>query len=145
MLWPDQTDIATPQTDSTGALVMTETYWIFGVLQLFVGVIAFGFYWATHDLPANDWSLTVPGYVFAAFMLASPIALALAFLPDALYGFYEDAPRVFGMSPLLDQQVAGIIMSLTEAIVFFSAFTIFFLRFLREEEEREEARVVRSP
>jgi hypothetical protein len=67
MLWPDQTDIATPQTDSTGALVMTETYWIFGVLQLFVGVIAFGFYWATHDLPANDWSLTVPGYVFAAF------------------------------------------------------------------------------
>jgi putative membrane protein len=82
-------------------------------------------------------------YVFAAFLLASPIGLALAFLPDELYAFYEDALRVWGISPLLDQQVAGILMSLAEAVVFFGAFAVFFLRFLREEEEREEARVAR--
>ena len=81
------------------------------------------------------------GYVFAAFLLASPIGLALAFLPNALYGYYEDAPRVFGVSPLLDQQVAGILMSLAEAILFFVAFAILFLRFLKEEEEREDTRV----
>lgn len=79
-------------------------------------------------------------YVFAAFLLASPIGFALAFLPDALYGFYEDAPRVWGISPLLDQQIAGILMSLAEAIVFFCAFAVLFLRFLREEEQREDAR-----
>jgi putative membrane protein len=80
-------------------------------------------------------------YVFAAFLLASPIGLALALLPSALYGFYEAAPRVWGMSPLLDQQIAGILMSLAEAIVFFAAFAVLFLRFLREEEQRESDRV----
>jgi putative membrane protein len=83
--------------------------------------------------------------VFAAFLLASPIGLALALLPSALYGFYETAPRVWGMSPLLDQQIAGILMSLAEAIVFFAAFAVLFLRFLKEEEQREGAGVAGAP
>lgn len=96
-----------------------------------------------HYEPWTGRSGAKAGYVFAAFLLASPIGFALAFLPDALYGFYEDAPRVWGITPLSDQQVAGILMSLAEAIVFFAAFAILFLRFLREEEQREEARAAR--
>jgi cytochrome c oxidase assembly factor CtaG len=84
------------------------------------------------------------GYVFAAFVLASPIGLGFALLPDAVYGFYERAPRVWGIGPLLDQQVAGIAMSLSEAVVFFGAFAVFFLRFLREEDRREEIRAKRD-
>jgi putative membrane protein len=99
------------------------------------------FWWPVfHHRPWSERSGAKAAYVFAAFLLASPIGLAFAVLPDALYGFYEQAPRVFGMSPLLDQQVAGILMSLSEAAVFFGVFAFMFVRFLREEGEREEAR-----
>lgn len=74
-------------------------------------------------------------YVFAAFALASPIGLLLALIPEPIYDFYVEAPReLWGLDPLLDQQLAGIAMSLTEAVVFFAAFAYFFARFLREQD-----------
>lgn len=87
-----------------------------------------------HDRP---WSLTAgakSAYVFAAFVFASPLGLLLALLPTPLYDFYVEAPRLRGLGPLADQQIAGVAMALSEAIVFFGAFAIFFLRFLAEEE-----------
>lgn len=72
-------------------------------------------------------------YVFAAFLLASPLGLFLALLPEPIYAFYEEAPRIWGLSALTDQQIAGVIMSGTEAVVFFAVFAVFVLRFLAEE------------
>ena len=79
------------------------------------------------------------GIVFAAFILGSPIGLVLALVPDAVYDFYVDAPeRLWGLSALEDQQLAGILMSFEQAAVFFAVFTVLFLRFLTEEERRED-------
>ena len=72
-------------------------------------------------------------YVFAAFLLASPVGLFLALLPEPIYAFYEDAPRIWGLSALTDQQIAGVIMAGSEAVVFFAVFAVFVLRFLAEE------------
>ncbi len=78
------------------------------------------------------------GYLFAAFALASPIGLLLALIPEPIYDFYVDAPtRVWGLAPLLDQQIAGVTMSLEQAFVFFAAFALFFARFLREQDVAE--------
>ena len=80
------------------------------------------------------------GVVFAAFILGSPIGLVLALVPDAVYDFYVDAPeRLWGLSALEDQQLAGILMALEQASVFFAVFAVFFLRFLTEEEGREDS------
>jgi cytochrome c oxidase assembly factor CtaG len=76
-------------------------------------------------------------YVFAAFVLASPIGLLLALVPSAVYDFYVEAPRVWGLSPLADQQIAGVIMAVSEAVVFFGVFAVYFLRFMAEEERGE--------
>jgi cytochrome c oxidase assembly factor CtaG len=79
------------------------------------------------------------GVVFAAFILGSPIGLVLALVPDAVYDFYVDAPeRLWGLSALEDQQLAGILMAVEQASVFFAVFAVFFLRFLAEEERRED-------
>ncbi len=72
-------------------------------------------------------------YVFAAFLLASPLGLLLALVPDPIYGFYEAAPRVWDLSPLTDQQIAGVIMAASEAVVFFTVFAAYLLRFFYEE------------
>ena len=77
-------------------------------------------------------------YVFAAFLLASPLGLLLALLPEPVYSFYEAAPRIWGLSALTDQQIAGVTMALEQALVFFAVFAFFFLRFMREEEAGAE-------
>jgi cytochrome c oxidase assembly factor CtaG len=73
-------------------------------------------------------------YLFAAFVLASPLGLLLALIPRAIYPFYVHAPRTWGPSPLVDQQIAGVTMAAEEAAVFFAAFAAFFLRFLADEQ-----------
>ena len=77
-------------------------------------------------------------YLFAAFALASPIGLLLALIPEPVYDFYLDAPEeLWGLDPLRDQQIAGVTMSIEEALVFFAAFALFFARFLREQDALE--------
>jgi cytochrome c oxidase assembly factor CtaG len=73
-------------------------------------------------------------YLFAAFVLASPLGLLLALIPRAIYPFYAHAPRTWGPGPLADQQIAGVTMAAEEAIVFFGAFTAYLLRFLADEQ-----------
>ena len=73
-------------------------------------------------------------YLFAAFVFASPLGLLLALLPSPVYGFYERAPRLWGLDALTDQQIAGVAMAVSEAVVFFGVFAWFFVRFLAEEE-----------
>jgi putative membrane protein len=73
-------------------------------------------------------------YLFAAFVLCSPLGLLLALIPNAVYETYEHAPRLWGLTALEDQQLAGLTMAVEEAIVFFSAFAVYFVRFMRREE-----------
>src|SRR4051794_33886774 len=73
-------------------------------------------------------------YLFAAFVLASPLGLLMALIPRAIYPFYVHAPRTWGPGPLADQQIAGVTMAAEEAIVFFGAFTAYLFRFLADEQ-----------
>ena len=73
-------------------------------------------------------------YAFAAFVLASPVGLLLALLPRPVYDFYVDVPtRVWGLSPLTDQQIGGVTMASEQALVLFIVFLFWFRRFLAEE------------
>lgn len=72
-------------------------------------------------------------YLFCAFVLASPIGLLLALVPEPVYSFYEHAPRTWGPGPLFDQQIAGMTMAFEQALVFFAVFTMYMARFIRDE------------
>jgi len=73
-------------------------------------------------------------YLFAAFVLASPLGLILALLPSPIYDTYVHAPRLWGISAAEDQQLGGTLMAVSEAIVFFGLLAYFFVRFMAEEE-----------
>ena len=91
------------------------------------------------DEPHHLRSGTRAGYVFAGFVLASPIGLAMALIPSAIYDFYVEAHhRVWGLDPLADQQLAGMLMAAEQAVVFFAVFAYWFFRFLLEEERRAD-------
>jgi putative membrane protein len=86
------------------------------------------------DVPHRLASGARAAYAFAAFLFASPLGLLLALLPRPVYDFYVDArPRVWGLSPLADQQIAGVTMASEQAIVLFVVFLYWFRRFLAEE------------
>lgn len=98
-------------------------------------VTGLGFWWPlVHDLPHRLRSGAKALYVTAASLFAGPIGLVLALLPSAVYGFYVEAPRLWGLSPLRDQELAGITMAAEQSTVLFAFFVVNVLRFLREEE-----------
>ncbi len=73
-------------------------------------------------------------YLFLAFILASPIGLVLALVPEPVYDYYVEGGGLWGLGAHADQQIAGVTMSVEQAIVFFAAFAVFFFRFLADEE-----------
>ena len=75
----------------------------------------------------------IAAYAFAAFVLASPLGLLLALLPKPAYSFYEHVPRLWGLTPLADQEIAGVTMASEQALVLFVVFLYWFRRFLAEE------------
>lgn len=91
------------------------------------------------DEPHRLGSGARAGYVFAAFVLGSPVGLVMALVPNAIYDFYVAAHhRVWGLDPLEDQQLAGMLMAFEQAAVFFAVLAYWFFRFLSEEEQRED-------
>jgi putative membrane protein len=90
------------------------------------------------DEPHRLGSGARAGYVFAGFLLASPIGLVMALVPDAIYDFYVHAHhRVWGLDPLEDQQLAGMGMAVEQAVVFFGVFAYWLVRFFADEERRQ--------
>ncbi len=89
------------------------------------------FWWPVAHGPEGPGAKAL--YLFAAFVLASPLGLLLALLPRPVYSFYEHAPRLWGLSRLADQQLAGATMASEQAIVIFAFMITNAVRFLREE------------
>jgi putative membrane protein len=93
------------------------------------------FWWPVfQDVPRRFRAGAKAAYLFGAFVLASPLGLVLALLPRPIYDFYEHAPRLWGIGPLTDQQIGGVVMAFSEGILFFVLFAVFFVRFMAEEE-----------
>jgi putative membrane protein len=92
------------------------------------------------DEPHRLGSGARAAYVFAAFVLGSPIGLVIALVPSAMYDFYVEAPqRLWGLTALEDQQLGGMFMAVEQAAVFFAVFAYWFFRFLAEEDRRADA------
>jgi putative membrane protein len=82
------------------------------------------------------------GYMFSAKVLVGLLGIVLAFAPEALYSFYADQPRYWGMSAVTDQNVGGAVMAFQQSLVMGIAMVVLFLRQL-DESEREARRAER--
>ena len=57
-------------------------------------------------------------YLVAAFVGSSFLGLAYIFSSRPFYSFYEHAPRLWGLSPIRDQNLGGILMNGEQTLVF---------------------------
>jgi cytochrome c oxidase assembly factor CtaG len=75
-------------------------------------------------------------YLLAAFVASSFLGLAYTFIPRALYPYYVHAPRLWGISPVRDQNLGGVVMTAEQSAVFLTAVAFSLLRLLDEDDER---------
>jgi cytochrome c oxidase assembly factor CtaG len=76
-------------------------------------------------------------YLGAGFVASAFLGLALIFSSRALYPFYEHAPRLWGLSPVRDQNLGGIVMNGEQTLVFLLAIGWYVSRLFEEEPARE--------
>jgi cytochrome c oxidase assembly factor CtaG len=75
---------------------------------------------------------TTLGYIFVATIPQTFGGITVALAKHSLYPTYGQAPRLFGLGVLTDQQIAGACIALVSKIALFTAFSIIFLRLLNE-------------
>jgi len=80
-------------------------------------------------------------YLFLITLPMMPVAAFISLAPDVLYPWYTVAPRVFGLSPLQDQQIGGLIMWVPGNAVLWVAITVIFFRWALGQEKKDRMRV----
>jgi putative membrane protein len=94
---------------------------------VFVGALI----WTLLIDPAGDGRLTVNGRIALAvvvFWTGQLLAYAFAFSFHPYYAVYEEQPeRLFGLSPLGDQKLAGVVMMVEQALTLGVALALLFL------------------
>jgi cytochrome c oxidase assembly factor CtaG len=79
-------------------------------------------------------------YMASTKVLVGALGMGLAFAPTAMYGYYTHRARVWGLSALSDQSLAGILMALEQSIVMGIALVVLFVRALAESEREQQRR-----
>ena len=79
-----------------------------------------------------------------AFLFALSIAQIIVFAPitfakEPLYEWYVSAPRIWGITPVVDQQVGAIIMKLGGGAIFLTLLVAIFFHWFRQEEDQKKA------
>lgn len=78
------------------------------------------------------------GYLFLATVINTLPYGFLTFAELPLYGIYELAPPVAGITTRQDQQIAGLLMKMGGGLILWSAITIQFALWYRAEQPRSE-------
>jgi cytochrome c oxidase assembly factor CtaG len=109
--------------------------------SFFTAGIAFWWYLIEPVPPRHrlrgPWALA---YLTAAKLLMGALGLVLAFSPEVSYDAYAGAPRTWGLSPLEDLNVGGVVMMVEQSIVLVIAFAIFFARMIERSEQDQQRR-----
>jgi putative membrane protein len=73
-------------------------------------------------------------YMVVTKLLVGLLGVILAFAPESIYPWYQHHPDYWGLSPRVDQNLAGLLMALEQSIVMGIALAFLFVRMLNESE-----------
>jgi putative membrane protein len=82
--------------------------------------------------------LAYPGQMLYCFLMSLPmsvIAIYITMADHVLYTAYASAPRVWGISPQLDQYLGGLIMWIPGGLFFYIVMTFVFFKWAKRQED----------
>jgi len=94
--------------------------------------------------------LSYPGQMLYLFLMTIPmsiVSVAIAYSDTLLYPAYATAPRIWGLTPMIDQMLGGLIMWIPGGLYFFAIISVVFFRWQQREgaESTEAAQVEWRP
>ena len=89
------------------------------------------------ELPRLSYPLQM-AYLFLQSLLPAVIVSFITFADSPVYEFYAEAPRLWGISPLADQQIGGGIMKLSGSLILWSFIGLAFYRWYQHEQAQAE-------
>ncbi|CAG0932301.1 hypothetical protein TFLX_02527 [Thermoflexales bacterium] len=101
----------------------------------------------THAVPPAR-PLSYPArmaYLFACMVSSSILGAIFTFAPTIAFPFYGAASLAFGLSPMTDQQLAGLIMWVPGSGIFFVAILASFAAWLNAEDRKGKAQFPPPP
>jgi putative membrane protein len=81
-------------------------------------------------------------YLFLQSILPTVPASFLTLGSSPLYHYYEHVPRLWGLSALTDQQIAGVIMKVIGGLYLWLVIVVVFFRWYAREEDRDDSDVL---
>ena len=82
--------------------------------------------------------LAYPGQMLYCFLMVIPmsiVAIYIAMADHVLYPAYSVAPRLWGISPLSDQQIGGLIMWVPGGLLFYVVMTVVFFKWAGRDND----------
>jgi cytochrome c oxidase assembly factor CtaG len=73
-------------------------------------------------------------YLFLAQIPMQILGAIITFADDVLYTWYAEAPRTWGLTPLDDQKIGGLLMWVAGNLWIWGAMSVLFFRWAREEK-----------
>lgn len=112
-------------------------HWFHGVQHIILVFTALMMWWPICSPLKELPRLTESVQMFYIFLIGvSQIAVfgVITFAESVMYDFYAQAPRMWGISAKVDQELAGVIMKIGGMSVFVIAWFIIFFRWVSREE-----------
>jgi putative membrane protein len=85
------------------------------------------------EIPRLSYPLQM-AYLFVQSLLPAVIASFITFSRTAVYEFYEQAPRVWGITAVEDQQIAAGLMKTAGSLIIWSFIAVAFFKWYAQEE-----------
>lgn len=73
-------------------------------------------------------------FVLSAVPTSMMLGVVLAFVPVVVYTYYEAVPRLWGIDPLTDQKIGGIIMWIPGSMMYILAALVLIARIMQKDE-----------
>ncbi len=86
--------------------------------------------------------LSYPGQMLYLFLMSIPMAIVsvyIAYSDSLLYPLYAAAPRVWGISPMDDQLIGGLIMWIPGGLYFYAVISVIFFRWQQRDGVETQA------
>ena len=90
------------------------------------------------ELPRLSYPLAMV-YLFLLSIAQLIVFAPITFARSPLYQWYADAPRIWSISPVVDQQLGAIMMKMGGGALFMAIIIVLFFRWYNQEEQKTEA------
>ncbi|MGI8575921.1 MAG: cytochrome c oxidase assembly protein [Egibacteraceae bacterium] len=123
--WPAAVNLS---NTNEGFHLLVHVIWVVTALVMWWPVLS-----PLPELPHLSYPVRM-GYLFGQSLLPTVPASFLTFGETVLYRTYEQAPRLYGLDAITDQQIAGLLMKIGGGLFLWAVIAALFFRWSYEEE-----------